>query len=53
MRALSKRISQKKSKRKPEVCLAGEFKAHFHWTEELGTGFVAILKARHCEREII
>ena len=51
---LTEKISLRaKSKRIPEVCLAGEFKAHFHWTEELGTGFVAILKARHCEREII
>ena len=36
----------------PEVSFAGEFKAHFHWTEKLGTGLIAILQASDCKQRV-
>ena len=50
---LTEKISLRaKSKRIPEVCLAGEFKAHFHWTEKLGTRLVAILQASDWKQRV-
>ena len=36
----------------PEVRFAGKFKAHFHWTEKLGTGLIAILQASDWKQRV-